>query len=81
MIDYDELKHKEEELRHGYCRVLHETDIDGAVDIYAAKKLRLYGDLWHHANELLKRMEEHGDRTTMSADKMEIHASGIKSIK
>ena len=86
MIEYEELKHKEEELRHCYEKLLCHTDVDGTVSIEHAKKLRLYGALWHHAHELLEAHEEHETakahrHSEMTADKMDVHATGIKSIK
>lgn len=83
MMTYEELKHKEESLRHCYEKALHETDVDGTVTLEHAKMLRLRGALWHHAKELLEEYgeEEYGRHGTMTADNMEVHASGIKSIR
>ena len=75
-----ELREKEEELRECYCKALKELEVGGTVQVHEAKHVLMLGGLWHHAHELLKaHSKEEGSE--MTAETMELKATGIRSIK
>lgn len=77
----EELIDKEMILRECYCKALKELEVGGTVQVHEAKHVLMLGGLWHHAHELLKAHEERNSHKIMTADTMELRASGIKSIK
>lgn len=76
----EEIEAKEMILRECYCKALKELDVGGTVQIQEAKHVLMLGGLWHHTHELLK-AHENVEKKTMSAETMELRATGLKSIK
>lgn len=83
-ISDEELESKEAELRQCYEKCLEGLDVGGTVSVCEAKHVRLIGSLWHHAHELLKARrdeEAENDKAVMTAETMELKASGLRSVK
>lgn len=82
-MEIEELESKEKCLRKCYAAMLERLDVGGTVTVEEAKRVRLYGGLWHHAHELLKAEKEadNSKHGMMTADTMELKASGLKSMK
>lgn len=81
-MSHDELIYKERVLRECFEEKLSRLDVEGKVPVEEVKCVKTFGALWHYAHELLK-VHEHGEEQhgTMTADTMEIKASGLKNIK
>lgn len=76
---HDRIAKKEECLRECFTEVLLALDTEKAVPVHEAKKVLMLGGLWHHAHELLK-AQEHSEKE-MTAETMELKATGLRSIK
>ena len=91
-MELNELKHKEEELRKCFEKALNSLDVGGTVSHDEAKRVLMYGGLWHHANMLLKEhmLSEYGTERSSEdddthkhghKDDVPLHASGLKVAK